>query len=141
MQYAFSGNEMIFEADLPSNNYPAPIVAGNVIYVIRPIEGVATLQMLQSAVAGIDDDYAVARAVYAGSARLVVVVAGGWQAGGGDEWHGGWRLVGGDWRGDVVDTTPPPGPLPEASGRGSAEGALVFKSKVVTFKRRCFDKF
>ena len=44
MQYAFSGNEMLFEADLPSNNYPAPIVAGKIIYVIRPIEGVATLQ-------------------------------------------------------------------------------------------------
>ena len=44
IQYAFSGNEMLFEAELPSNNYPAPIVAGNSIYVIRPIDGVATLQ-------------------------------------------------------------------------------------------------
>ena len=43
-QNAWGGSELLFEADLPGNNYPAPIVAGDVVYVIRPIEGVATLQ-------------------------------------------------------------------------------------------------
>jgi len=44
LQYAFGGSELLFEAELPGNNYPAPIVAGDLIYVIRPLEGVPTLQ-------------------------------------------------------------------------------------------------
>ena len=44
LQYAFGGSELLFEAELPGNNYPAPIVAGDLVYVIRPIEGVPTLQ-------------------------------------------------------------------------------------------------
>ena len=44
LNYAFGGSEPLFEAELPGNNYPAPIVAGDLIYVIRPIEGVPTLQ-------------------------------------------------------------------------------------------------
>ncbi|MCY3834349.1 MAG: hypothetical protein OXG85_15150 [Chloroflexi bacterium] len=44
LTYAFGGSELLFEAELPGNNYPAPIVAGDLVYVIRPIEGVATLQ-------------------------------------------------------------------------------------------------
>lgn len=44
LAYAFGGSELLFEADLPGNHYPAPIVAGHRIYVIRSIEGVATLQ-------------------------------------------------------------------------------------------------
>lgn len=44
LNYAFGGSELLFEAELPGNNYPAPIVAGDLVYVIRPIEGVATLQ-------------------------------------------------------------------------------------------------
>ena len=41
---AFDGSELLFEAELPGNNYPAPIVDGDFVYVIRSIEGVATLQ-------------------------------------------------------------------------------------------------
>ncbi len=44
IDYAFGGDELLFEAELPGNNYPAPIVAGDIIYVIRPIEGAPTLQ-------------------------------------------------------------------------------------------------
>ncbi len=44
LQYAFGGSELLFEAELPGNNYPAPIVAGPAVYVIRPISGVPTLQ-------------------------------------------------------------------------------------------------
>ena len=35
LDYAFGGSELLFEADLPGNNYPAPIVAGDIVYVIR----------------------------------------------------------------------------------------------------------
>lgn len=44
LQYAFGGSELLFEAELPGNNYPAPIVAGPAVYVIRPVEGAPTLQ-------------------------------------------------------------------------------------------------
>ncbi len=44
LQYAFGGSELLFEAELPGNNYPAPIVAGRIVYVIRPVEGAPTLQ-------------------------------------------------------------------------------------------------
>lgn len=44
LQYAYGGSELLFEAELPGNNYPAPIVAGDLVYVIRPIDGVPTLQ-------------------------------------------------------------------------------------------------
>ncbi len=44
LQYAFGGSELLFEAELPGNNYPAPTVAGPLVYVIRPIEGLPTLQ-------------------------------------------------------------------------------------------------
>ena len=44
IDYAFGGDELLFEAELPGNNYPAPIVAGDIIYVIRSLEGTATLQ-------------------------------------------------------------------------------------------------
>lgn len=44
LNYAFGGSELLFEAALPGNNYPAPIVAGHIVYVIVPVEGVPTLQ-------------------------------------------------------------------------------------------------
>jgi hypothetical protein len=44
LQHAFGGSELLFEAELPGNNYPAPIVAGSIVYVIRPVEGRPTLQ-------------------------------------------------------------------------------------------------
>ena len=44
LQYAFGGSELLFEAELPGNNYPAPIVAGPAVYVILPVEGAPTLQ-------------------------------------------------------------------------------------------------
>ncbi len=43
-QTTYGGGELLFEAELPGNNYPAPIVTSDEIYVIRPIEGVPTLQ-------------------------------------------------------------------------------------------------
>lgn len=40
--------ELLFEAELPDNNYPAPIVVdtaeNRLIYVVRPVDGVPTLQ-------------------------------------------------------------------------------------------------
>jgi len=42
--YAFGGSELLFEAELPGNNYPAPIVAGDLVYVIGPLDGAPTLQ-------------------------------------------------------------------------------------------------
>lgn len=44
LQYAFGGSELLFEAELPGNNYPAPIVTGDIVYVIRPVAGAPTLQ-------------------------------------------------------------------------------------------------
>lgn len=44
IDYAFGGDELLFEAELPGNNYPAPIVAGDIVYVIRSLEGAPTLQ-------------------------------------------------------------------------------------------------
>ena len=43
-QTTYGGSQLLFEAELPGNNYPAPIVTRNEIYVIRPIEGIPTLQ-------------------------------------------------------------------------------------------------
>lgn len=43
-QWAYGGLELLFAAELPGNNYPAPIVRGDVIYVIRPLDGLASLQ-------------------------------------------------------------------------------------------------
>ena len=44
IDYAYGEDELLFEAALPGNNYPAPIVAGNIVYIIRPIDGIPTLQ-------------------------------------------------------------------------------------------------
>lgn len=43
-QTTYGGSELLFEAELPGNNYPAPIVTSDEIYLIRPIEGLPTLQ-------------------------------------------------------------------------------------------------
>jgi len=44
-QSAYGGRELLFEAALPGNNYPAPIVFENrFIYLIRPLEGIPSLQ-------------------------------------------------------------------------------------------------
>ncbi|MCE2471378.1 MAG: hypothetical protein J4G18_05660 [Anaerolineae bacterium] len=43
-QTTYGGSKLLFEAELPGNNYPAPIVTSREIFVIRPIEGVPTLQ-------------------------------------------------------------------------------------------------
>ena len=44
IDYAFGGDELLFEAELPGNNYPAPILTGDIVYVIRSLEGAPTLQ-------------------------------------------------------------------------------------------------
>ena len=48
LRYAYGSSELLFEAELPSNNYPAPIVtrSGNrrLIYVIRDVGDVPSLQ-------------------------------------------------------------------------------------------------
>lgn len=47
-QWAYSGSELLFEAALPGNNYPAPIVARlddrRLIHVVRDVDGVPSLQ-------------------------------------------------------------------------------------------------
>ena len=43
-QYAFGGADLLLEAALPGNNYPAPIVTPALIYLVRPIDDVPTLQ-------------------------------------------------------------------------------------------------
>lgn len=43
-QTTYGGSKLLFEAELPGNNYPAPIVTNREIYLIRPIEGAPTLQ-------------------------------------------------------------------------------------------------
>lgn len=44
----YAGNELLFEAELPGNNYPAPIYVeageADIIYVIRPVDGQEMLQ-------------------------------------------------------------------------------------------------
>lgn len=44
LDYAFGGSEFLFEADLPGNNNPAPILAGDFVYVIQPGDSAAMLQ-------------------------------------------------------------------------------------------------
>lgn len=44
LDYAFGGSEFLFEAELPGNNTPAPIIAGDFVYVIQPGDGAAMLQ-------------------------------------------------------------------------------------------------
>jgi hypothetical protein len=49
LQSSFYGtSELLFEADLPGNNYPAPVVVdtgdNRIIYVVRPVDDVPTLQ-------------------------------------------------------------------------------------------------
>ena len=44
LDYAFGGSELLFEADLPGNNTPAPILAGDFVFLIQPADGVAVLQ-------------------------------------------------------------------------------------------------
>ena len=44
LEYAFGGSELLFEAELPGNNSPAPIIAGDFVYVIQPGDGAAMLQ-------------------------------------------------------------------------------------------------
>ena len=41
---AYGGSQLLFESALPGNHYPAPIVFENLIYLIRPLEGIPTLQ-------------------------------------------------------------------------------------------------
>ncbi len=43
-QTTYGGSELLFEAELPGNNYPAPIVTSDEIYLIRPVEGAPSLQ-------------------------------------------------------------------------------------------------
>ena len=43
-QTTYGGSKLLFEAELPGNNYPAPIVTSQEIYLLRPIDGVPTLQ-------------------------------------------------------------------------------------------------
>ena len=44
----YSTSELLFEADLPGNNYPAPIVVdtadNRIIYLVRPVDDIPTLQ-------------------------------------------------------------------------------------------------
>ena len=48
LRYAYGSRELLFEAALPGNNYPAPIVTRQgerrLIYVIRDVDGVPSLQ-------------------------------------------------------------------------------------------------
>ncbi len=48
LRYAYGSRELLFEAALPGNNYPAPIMARSgerrLIYVIRDVDGVPSLQ-------------------------------------------------------------------------------------------------
>ena len=47
-QSAYGGNQLLFESELPGNHYPAPAVFENhLIYLIRPLEGIPTLQCFQ----------------------------------------------------------------------------------------------
>ena len=43
-QHIYGSSELLFEAELPGNNYPAPIVTRELIYVFRSVDGEPTLQ-------------------------------------------------------------------------------------------------
>lgn len=43
-QGTYGNAELLFEAELPGNNYPAPVVTRNEIYLVRPLDGAPTLQ-------------------------------------------------------------------------------------------------
>ncbi len=43
-QALYGDAELLFEAELPGNNYPAPLVTRNEIYIVRPLEDAPTLQ-------------------------------------------------------------------------------------------------
>ena len=45
LQYAYGGRELLVEADLPGNNYPAPVVSeAGLIYIAREVNGRPSLQ-------------------------------------------------------------------------------------------------
>ena len=44
LQHVFGGRELLLEADLPGNNFPAPILRGEHIYIVSPGEDAPTLQ-------------------------------------------------------------------------------------------------
>ncbi len=50
---SYGGRERLFEADLPGNNYPAPVVDGQLVYVIRPIDDGAALQCFNRRTGGL----------------------------------------------------------------------------------------
>ena len=43
-QHIYGSSELLIEAELPGNNYPAPIVTRDLIYVFGPIDGEPTLR-------------------------------------------------------------------------------------------------
>ncbi|MCY3778789.1 MAG: hypothetical protein OXG78_00645 [Chloroflexi bacterium] len=43
-QALYGDAKLLFDAELPGNNYPAPVVTRNEIYIIRPVESAPTLQ-------------------------------------------------------------------------------------------------
>ena len=43
-QHAYGANELLFEAELPGNNYPAPVVTRTQIFVVRDLDGTPMLQ-------------------------------------------------------------------------------------------------
>ncbi len=43
-QALYGDAKLLFEAELPGNNYPAPVVTRNEIYLIRPLDGLPMLQ-------------------------------------------------------------------------------------------------
>ncbi len=43
-QALYGDAKLLFEAELPGNNYPAPVVTRNEIYFVRPLDGMPALQ-------------------------------------------------------------------------------------------------
>lgn len=43
-QALYGDADLLFAAELPGNNYPAPVVTSKEIYIVRPLDGVPTLQ-------------------------------------------------------------------------------------------------
>ena len=91
-QHAYGANELLFAAELPGNNYPAPVVTGTQIFITRDIDGVPDPAMLRPRDARPDDRERAPPAPDARLARVDVALAKRWQAGNRRE-RRRWRLV------------------------------------------------
>ena len=97
-QALYGDAKLLFEAELPGNNYPAPVATRNEIYFVRPLDGMPALQCYSRRTGELRTISALPLRLTRGGAGLGLAVAGWGEAGAGDEWGRRGFVVGGDRR-------------------------------------------